>query len=149
MSAYGGLPLFSSGNRVGAFIDHSNNSTSIRFSEPCDASHIQIVRSEGQFARLQFRCARSLELIGWVEKAEIDGINGILLKLLLWMFISKKNFCSLDLIYVAREEDLLFLPLDIPWPVECQPENFWGTEGQYRSWGEKGSHELSSRPLSY
>lgn len=55
-----------------------------------------------------------------------------------------------NVMYVVEEEHVCFLSVDTPWPVECQPENFWGTEGQYRSWGtERGSHELSARPLSY
>ena len=48
--------------------------------------------------------------------------------------------------YIVDATAVRFLPLDAPWPVESQPENFWGTEGQYVAWN---NHDLSKRPLSY
>ena len=39
-----------------------------------------------------------------------------------------------------------FFDVDSQWPPESQPENFWGSEGQYCAWNH---HERSSRPLSY
>lgn len=39
-----------------------------------------------------------------------------------------------------------FLGIEDRWPPESQPENFWGSEGQYRAWNQ---HEMSDRPLSY
>ena len=79
VSAYGGLPLFSSGNRVDAVFSASKGGWLIRFSEPCDPSHVQIVRSSSssgggsisgsrQFPRL--RCTRSKELIGWLTTTD-------------------------------------------------------------------------------
>ncbi len=79
VSAYGGLPLFSSGNRVDAVFSASKGGWLIRFSEPCDPSHVQIVRSSSgsgggsisgsrQFPRL--RCSRSKELIGWLNTTD-------------------------------------------------------------------------------
>ena len=35
-----------------------------------------------------------------------------------------------------------FLSLSSPWPIESQPENYWGTEGQFMAW--KQSSEMSS-----
>jgi hypothetical protein len=48
--------------------------------------------------------------------------------------------------YAVDPTAVRFLLLDAPWPVESQPENFWGTEGQYVAWN---NHDLSKRPLSY
>jgi hypothetical protein len=48
--------------------------------------------------------------------------------------------------YRVFSKCLRFLDLDAPWPPESQPENFWGSEGQYRAWNK---HEMSDRPLSY
>ena len=39
-----------------------------------------------------------------------------------------------------------FLNMRDPLPVWAQPENFWGTEGQFRGWN---SNELVANPLSY
>jgi hypothetical protein len=48
--------------------------------------------------------------------------------------------------YTIDSRKVRFLRLSDPWPVSSQPENFWGSEGQYRSWNR---NELSKRPLSY
>lgn len=48
--------------------------------------------------------------------------------------------------YYIPVENLYLLPIHAKWPVESQPENFWGTEGQYAAWN---SNERISKPLSY
>eukprot|EP01039_Chlorochromonas_danica_P011013 gene11013-12261_t len=64
------------------------------------------------------RCARSGETLGYF----IDGK------------------------FLVDPTKLCFLPIDVPWPTMSQPENVWGSEGQYRAWN---LHERSSRPLTY
>lgn len=36
--------------------------------------------------------------------------------------------------YLISGAALEFHPLGKPLPVRCQPENYWGSEGQYRAW---------------
>jgi len=121
VSAYGGLPLFSSGNLIGKL--QQSSTTYIAFSEPCDPTHVKILRSHVDNSKHHLQCTRSLEIIGWIEVSE-----------------------KVEPRYVVDEDCLCFLPFNVPWPVQCQPENFWGTEGQYRSWNR---HDLISKPLSY
>lgn len=48
--------------------------------------------------------------------------------------------------YVIDSSALRFLDLGDKIPVPSQPENFWGTEGQYRQWN---SNDMLNKPLSY
>ena len=48
--------------------------------------------------------------------------------------------------YRVFTSSLRFYDISAQWPVESQPENYWGSEGQYRAWNE---HDLDARPLSY
>lgn len=132
VSAFGGLPLFSSGNRIGPYLDRDSQKRYISFSEPCDPSHVQIVREENSSHGHRLRCARSQEFIGWIKTVS-----------------TAENGSERQLQYFVDEDCLCFLPLQIAWPLQSQPENFWGSEGQYRSWGTESNHELSARPLSY
>lgn len=36
--------------------------------------------------------------------------------------------------FAVNSKTVSFLPLNRPFPVESQPENYWGTEGQFRQW---------------
>jgi peptide methionine sulfoxide reductase MsrB len=66
VSAYGGLPLFSSGNVIDTC--QQSSCSYIRFSEPCDPSHIKILRSpQSIHSKPQVQCARSLEIVGWID----------------------------------------------------------------------------------
>lgn len=49
-------------------------------------------------------------------------------------------------IFTVNSRLLRFHSIDEKWPVESQPENYWGSEGQYRAWN---MHEMSNKPLSY
>jgi hypothetical protein len=48
--------------------------------------------------------------------------------------------------YRAHVKNMKFLPLQSQLPTDSQPENAWGSEGQYRAWN---SNEMISRPLTY
>jgi hypothetical protein len=48
--------------------------------------------------------------------------------------------------YRVPSRHVRFLSIDSIWPVDSQPENFWGTEGQYRAWNR---HDMRDKPLSY
>lgn len=87
-------------------------------SQPCDTEHIIL-----NDVNNQIKCVRTNLTVGYVNiTSSLDR--------LLHFYINK----------------LYFLLVDHPWPIECQPENIWGSEGQYRAWN---GHELASRPLSY
>ena len=48
--------------------------------------------------------------------------------------------------YVVDPTVLRFLDISDKVPVPSQPENFWGTEGQFCAWN---SNEMLAKPLSY
>ena len=48
--------------------------------------------------------------------------------------------------YVVDAATLRFLDINERIPISSQPENFWGTEGQFCAWN---SNEMLSKPLSY
>lgn len=48
--------------------------------------------------------------------------------------------------YVVQAATLRFLDINQRLPVSSQPENFWGTEGQFCAWN---SNEMLNKPLSY
>jgi len=121
--AVGGLPLFSSGSRIIESCDLRN----LVFDEPCDEDHVYVrteIESSGT-SSLNVYCVRSQICVG---KCRSD---------------KNKNISKL---YIIDSSKVLFLPADIPWPPECQPENFWGTEGQYCAWN---NHARIRDPLSY
>ena len=99
------------------------------------------------------RCVRSNEILGELN----SNSNNLSLSVqsLPFDFDTKSNILNIDdyasskYKYYIYADKLLFLSLDFIWPVESLPENYWGTEGQYRSWGTETPHELFSRPLSY
>jgi heme exporter protein D len=120
VAAIGGLPVFASGARIDKLCDGKY----LYFTEPCDEVHINVERGSDS---KPIRCIRSNTLLG--SKVQIKDKNG-------------NNTDA----YEINVQAVRFLPLRMPWPPESQPENFWGTEGQYRAWNE---HDLSKRPLSY
>jgi len=48
--------------------------------------------------------------------------------------------------YIIDATILRFLDIDERIPIPSQPENFWGTEGQYKMWN---NNEMLNKPLSY
>lgn len=124
--AIGGLPLFASGARV----ENRCNDHVLCFTEPCDTDHLMMVATSDPQQQQPYKrlvCARSHSDVGAV--------------LLILDADQQQRQC-----YEVNVGAVRFLLLDTPWPIESQPENFWGTEGQYRAWN---NHDLSSRPLSY
>lgn len=130
----GGLPLFASGYRVDEECSHDL----LVFEHPCDASHIEELSSrEGvdviyiddnscQWLRRSIRCVRSGLIVGdMLESLSVSPI--------------RKR-------YRVPSCHVRFLSIDSIWPVDSQPENFWGTEGQYRAWNR---HDMRDKPLSY
>ena len=118
--AIGGLPLFSSGSR------QNSTTNTLYFLEPCDSTHIRVDKTNNDGKSLVY-CVRSGFKIGSAE-------------------ISNTTNNSKQLLYKVDSSKVRFLPISLQWPVESQPENFWGTEGQYRAWN---NHDLISKPLSY
>lgn len=110
----GGLPLFTSGNRI----DEKCSAEKLVFDSVCDEEHVTIHEDES------FSCIRSGIRVGTVSCLAESGLT---------QFVVDRKF-------------LRFISLNEPWPIESQPENVWGTEGQYRSWNH---HELDGKPLSY
>ena len=140
VSRIGGLPLYTSGHRIDRLCSASN----LYFEMPCDEDHILITSNS------MIRCVRSQEIVGQLvlynteededkEKGqeEEEGEEGE---------EDEGEEGGRRLVHCIHASSLRFLPLHSAWPVESQPENFWGTEGQYRSWNQ---HEMSNRPLSY
>ena len=121
--AIGGLPLFSSGSRI----NDACNKTTLIFDEPCDHDHISIRKEISPIGEydLNVYCVRSEINVGKYISDKQHSVQG-------HYFIDSKN--------------IIFLPVDVPWPPESQPENFWGTEGQYCAWN---NHERIRNPLSY
>lgn len=135
----GGLPIFTSGTRL----DRLCNKNLLVFSEPCDEDHIEInslnlnnvsvdlvkdqleqllpvAYRETLSAATSFRCKRSDTLIGYL------------------LIFKHKSSTDYNKFYVAptKYSALTFLPLNISWPLESQPENLWGTEGQFTVWNQ-------------
>ncbi|CAM9848262.1 unnamed protein product [Pylaiella littoralis] len=107
--AVGGLPLFTSGWKLAPRAEDACPS----FAEPCDGEHLiqerDPVNGEGTFVS----CARSRVRVGRVV-ADSRSPSG------------KR--------YLISSAALEFHPLGKALPVRCQPENYWGSEGQYRVW---------------
>lgn len=134
----GGLPLFTSGYRVDEECTHDL----LVFEQPCDSSHItELSDKEGvdviyiddnsyQWLKHSIRCVRSGLIVGnMLESLPHTPIRSR----------RRKR-------YLIPSCHVRFLSIDSMWPIDSQPENFWGTEGQYRAWNQ---HDMSDKPLSY
>lgn len=88
----------------------------LSFSEPCDEEHIVVMSNR------KVNCVRSGITVG--ELALKNGSN----------------------IYLVEKDKTVFLPGDMPWPQRSQPENYWGTEGQFVAWND---NDMAKKPLSY
>jgi peptide methionine sulfoxide reductase MsrB len=115
--AIGGLPLYASGTRVDKLCDKDY----VVFEEPCDSDHIDIDVS-GTAGDEKIYCKRSRIPVGVIRSESGKAYHAI------------------------EAGQVRFFDVGVKWPAASQPENFWGSEGQYRAWNE---HELSARPLSY
>ena len=104
----GGLPLFSTGNRL-----HSEcNKQTLTFDAPCDEDHIVIKNSK-------VSCIRSNLEVGSYDNGK----------------------------YTIESSKVRFLGISQVWPTSSQPENFWGTEGQFCQWNNNFLTEKG--PLSW
>ena len=99
VASIGGLPIFSSGDRV----DAECSATQLIFSSPCDEEHVDIRANGDVFCR---RSGTRVASLG----ASVEG----------------RRFR----VSVA-EGTLKFHPLEVPFPLESQPESYWGSEDQY------------------
>ncbi|CAM9910437.1 unnamed protein product [Ectocarpus sp. 4 AP-2014] len=106
--AVGGLPLFTSGWKLEPRAEDDCPS----FAEPCDDEHL-VEEHDAENAVTAVSCARSRVRVGRVV-GDAGSPSG------------KR--------YLIRSAALEFYPLGKPLPVRCQPENYWGSEGQYRAW---------------
>lgn len=141
--AIGGLPLFASGTRI----EEECTAQQLVFSEPCDPDHITLVSEENDAsssnsdrsssssssgtAEQRFKCTRSDTPLGIIvhtinsstgstsSSSGVDVSDSIDSN-----YSNKKKYVISDL------RSLRFLSLGAKWPVESQPENAWGTEGQ-------------------
>ncbi|CAM9492179.1 unnamed protein product [Discosporangium mesarthrocarpum] len=112
----GGLPLFTSGCRLPPL----PGDICLSFFEPCDPEHV-LEDGEGRgrgrggtgSGGSPVFCSRSGVQVGdvLIDSASPTGKR-----------------------YRVLSSALEFHPLGRPLPVRCQPENYWGTEGQYRVW---------------
>jgi len=125
VSKIGGLPLFASGYRV----DNMCNSTSLVFTEPCDPDHVVRKRDQTIF------CKRSGICLGCIQIKTLSNKEN-----------NQENHIENIDMYIINSNTVRFYEASGKWPVESQPENYWGSEGQYRAWNQ---HELDSTPLSY
>lgn len=114
---FGGLPLFSSGHRLDAL----SSCLYVCFTTPCDETHVD------EDLNGCVRCVRSGVFLG--QKVAPVTVSPDRSK-----------------VYMIQSKLLKFYGLSEKWPVESQPENYWGSEGQYRAWNR---HEMSDKPLSY
>ncbi|CAM9390263.1 unnamed protein product [Ectocarpus fasciculatus] len=106
--AVGGLPLFTSGWKLEPRAEDDCPS----FAEPCDDEHL-VEEHDAENGVTAVSCARSRVRVG-----SVVGDSGS---------PSGKR-------YLIRSAALEFHPLGKALPVRCQPENYWGSEGQYRAW---------------
>lgn len=104
----GGLPLFTSGWKLEPRAEDICPS----FAEPCDEEHL-VERKDDESGLTNIFCPRSRLRVGLV----LDDATSP---------TGKR--------YLVTSEALEFHPLGKPLPVRCQPENYWGSEGQYRAW---------------
>jgi hypothetical protein len=88
----------------------------LAFSEPCDEEHVDVMSNR------DVNCVRSGITVG--------------------KFVSKIG----SSVYFVEKDKVVFLPADMPWPQRSQPENYWGTEGQFVAWN---NNDMLKKPLSY
>jgi hypothetical protein len=100
------------------------------FNEPCDEMHIRTECDTRNDNISRIYCVRSGSQIG------------------LYYEEFHSNDQMFQHIYMLNDLDMIrFFNIQQPWPVPSQPENCWGSEGQYRAWN---NNELSQKgPLSY
>eukprot|EP00903_Cladosiphon_okamuranus_P006977 g6790.t1 len=104
----GGLPLFTSGWKL----EPRAQDMCASFAQPCDEEHL-IEERDSKEGVTFVSCARSRIRLGRVV-ADPDSPSG------------KR--------YLILSAALEFHALGKALPVRCQPENYWGSEGQYRAW---------------
>lgn len=113
-------------NRIGGLplfssgmrIDELCNKIYLYFREPCDETHVQVEADQSVV------CARSQTIVGHLKRMNDSATS----------------------VYEVDAMLIEFYSVDDKLPMESQPENFWGTEGQYRAWN---NHERIAKPLSY
>ena len=110
-AAVGGLPIFASGDRK----DSECSATELVFSSPCDEEHVKIEIETGDFY-----CARSGIRIGTVSSQS-----------------PQRRFR----VNLTSNQSLRFHSLQKPFPVESQPESYWGSEDQFTYRRQVGSDE--------
>lgn len=127
----GGLPLFTSGSRLDAACDKEI----LFFTEPCDAEHVSLEEWDGSFSQLCEKIKDTYPYVMQIMKTRCvrSGIAIGLQATLSGSVDDKQPAC----VYAVPASALLFLPLDRAWPVESQPENVWGTEGQYLAYKQR------------
>lgn len=131
VSRIGGLPLFTSGYRL----DASCTEEMLVFTEPCDPEHIYLADWNGTFPHLRDSIMKTFPSVGQVQalfcvrsglgvgvQASVDGSD---------------DDRQLSFVYVVDANSVIFLSLDRSWPIESQPENIWGTEGQYLAYKQQ------------
>ncbi|CAM9342728.1 unnamed protein product [Laminaria digitata] len=106
--AVGGLPLFTSGWKL----DPRAGDEYPSFATPCDDEHLLEERDVEEGVTF-VSCARSRVRVGTVTD-DLGSPSGRR--------------------YLIAGAALEFHPLGKALPVRCQPENYWGSEGQYRAW---------------
>jgi len=142
--AIGGLPLFASGTRI----EEECTAQQLVFSEPCDPDHITLVTegndasssssdgsssssSSGGTAEQRFKCTRSDTPLGIVHTIKSSTSSSSSNAGDMSDSGDSNNSNNNDKKYVISDlRSLRFLSLGAKWPVESQPENAWGTEGQ-------------------
>lgn len=110
-STIGGLPIFSSGNRL----DGECTETDLVFTDPCDEEHVE-VRTNGDAI-----CKRCGLMIG---RAILNA---------------EGKACKF--IVQIADQKLRFYPLSKPFPPASQPESYWGSEDQYTFRRQLGGDE--------
>jgi peptide methionine sulfoxide reductase MsrB len=127
----GGLPLFSSGSIVKDLC----NSNFLTFSEPCDPEHVALISKEKAYQLLAKASDSFLNHDIVFDNGLTCTRTGILVGLLSSSHcVATADQYLIPLRYTVFSNRVKFLSLDDPWPIECQPENIWGTEGQYVAW---------------
>lgn len=131
----GGLPLFASGYRI----DEECNHDLLVFEHPCDTSHIDEL-SDRESIDVIYIDDNSCQ---WLRRSSIRCVRS---SLIVGDMLESLSHSPIRRRYRIPSCHVRFLSIDSIWPIESQPENFWGTEGQYRAWNQ---HDMRDKPLSY
>jgi len=132
VASIGGLPLFTSGNRLNEFC----NKETLFFTEPCDPEHIQLIEWDGTFSHISNRIKELFPY--FIQIMTIQCVrSGIAVGLHVTLGENIAKGQSVSSVYAVSTSTVSFLPLDQAWPVESQPENIWGTEGQYLAYKQR------------